>query len=1319
MAIAPQRTSIGIKRHFTTEGVHPYDQIVWERRDARITNYRDGAVAFEQLDVEVPAGWSLNATNILAQKYFRGTPGTAERETSLRQVADRVVDTVTAWGLKDGYFEDAAEADAFRDELKHLIVTQKAAFNSPVWFNIGVHGVPQQGSACQPYDALVSTPEGLVPIGKLVEDGAVGAKVLDAFGVTKIVAVKHNGTKAVLRIHTKAGHTLDVTADHLVWKCSDDKYGRFVEAGTLRPGDALAWHRTDSYGQGEISSRAIAEAALAGWLQSDGFVGQYEGTNRSLTIEAMTVTDAELAWVTASLDTVFPDVHRHERKVQTKDQSLDCRRTRLYGNVLETFVTDWGLRTRGLDMTVPESIFTAPLPVVVAYLRSLFQAEGFVSLKERGALIGFDMISEGIVRGVQQLLTRFGIFSRVRFKRDSRPDRHGCWSLTIRNLGDRATFAAEIGFIDPVKEGKLLTSLEMDGLASAQVKRIQIERIEELGEMDVYDIQTESGEYLSSSIRVHNCFILAVDDAMDSILNWYTEEGTIFKGGSGAGVNLSKIRASVERLKGGGTASGPVSFMRGADSSAGTIKSGGKTRRAAKMVILDIDHPDIEHFVWCKALEERKARVLRDAGFDMDLDGVDSFSIQYQNANNSVRVTDEFMNAVVDDADWALTARLDGTAVRTVPARDLFRQIAHAAWECADPGMQFDTTINRWHTAPNAGRINGSNPCSEYMHLDNSACNLASMNLMKFLNGDGSFDVNGFKASVEAVFTAQEIIVGNADYPTEKIAENSRRYRELGIGYANLGALLMAQGMAYDSDDGRAWAAAITALLTGHSYATSARTAARMGPFAGYHADSEAMNNVLRMHRAEVAKIDEERVPPELLCAAQEAWDEAVELGQQHGVRNSQSSVLAPTGTIGLLMDCDTTGIEPDLGLVKTKKLVGGGTMSIVNQTVPRALSQLGYSPDQVDDIITYIDVNKTIVGAPHLSADHLPVFACSMGDNTIHYTGHVRMMAAVQPFLSGAISKTVNLPEEVTVEEVEQLHIEAWQLGLKAVAIYRDNCKVAQPLSTTKKDGVEADGGDTAPPGSAAEAHDREIAARIAELEAALAHERQRVNEPVIVGAVRDRLPRKRKSSTFSFRVADCEGYVTVGEYEDGRAGEVFMKVSKQGSTLAGIMDAFSISVSLGLQHGVPLATYVRKYTNMRFEPAGITDDPELRIATSILDYIFRRLALDYLSKTEREDLGVLSTAERMQPTLPGVEEAAIMEQDLVEDIGVSNVPATGAGEQPTRPEPVAAPTTAAETLTRAVQRDAPLCYQCGMVMQRAGSCYVCSSCGTTSGCS
>ena len=930
MALAPEQAGIGIRRHYTSADTHPYDQVEWERRDARISNWKTGEVAFEQLGVEFPVGWSLNATNIVAQKYFRGTPDTDEREWSLKQVADRVADTITEWGIRDGYFVSDEEAEAFRAELKFIIVTQRAAFNSPVWFNIGVEGVPQQASAC---------------------------------------------------------------------------------------------------------------------------------------------------------------------------------------------------------------------------------------------------------------------------------------------------------------------------------------------------------------------FILSVDDKMDSILNWYVEEGTIFKGGSGAGINLSRIRSSKELLKGGGTASGPVSFMRGADASAGTIKSGGKTRRAAKMVILNVDHPDIEEFIWCKSREEKKARALRDAGFDMDLDGADITSIQYQNANNSVRVTDEFMQAVVDDADWHLRAVHGGEIVKTIRARDLMRQISQATWECADPGMQFDTTINHWHTACNTGRINGSNPCSEYMHIDNSACNLASINLLRYLGEDGVFDIDAYKHTIEIMFTAQEILVGNADYPTVPIGDNSRKFRQLGLGYANLGALLMALGLPYDSDEGRALAAAITSLMTGHAYATSARTASRMGPFAGYAENAEHMLRVLGQHRSAAATIDEELVPPALLSAAQQSWDDACELAAVAGVRNSQASVLAPTGTIGLMMDCDTTGVEPDLGLVKMKKLVGGGTMSIVNQTIPRALVKLGYTDAQIDEIVAYINENMSILGAPHIKAEHVPVFACSMGDNTIHYSGHIRMMGAVQPFISGAISKTVNMPEDVSVEDVEKLHIEAWQLGIKAVAIYRDNCKVAQPLSASKKDEDEID-----PVAGATEVIERVV-------------------EKIVYQPIRQKLPRTRVSRTFEFRVADCKGFVTVGEYEDGRPGEIFVRVSKQGSTLAGIMDAFAISVSHGLQYGVPLRSFIEAFTGMRFEPAGMTDDPDIRIANSLMDYLFRRMAIEYLSPQERAELNILTTSERMQPTLPGVDDAVETRQG---------------SEMPVDPPSIESVTTLlTETQTRVVREvatinhDAPMCMQCGVTMQRAGSCHACPSCGTTSGCS
>ena len=614
------RNRLTIGRIHTTPGVHPYDQVTWERRDVVMTNWRDGSVNFEQHGVEFPDFWSVNAANIVTTKYFRGAVGTPQREWSLKQLIDRVVGTYEKAGQEHGYFATDEDAEIFGHELRYALLHQIFSFNSPVWFNVGTQS-PQQVSACQPYDALVSTPAGLVPIGKLVDDNAIGAKVYDAHGVTRVIATKANGAKQVLRLHTKAGYALDVTADHLVWRSSDRDAGRFVPAGSLKPGDKLQWHRRDSHGEAEISRYEIAEAALAGWLQSDGFVGQYDGTNRSLTIEAMTVTDAELAWVTEALDLLFAGVHRHERRVATQDERLDCRRTRLYGEVLRDFVNQWDLLKRGTEMTVPHQLFTAPLPVVAAYLRSIFQAEGFVSARESSTVVEVDMISENLVRGMQQLLLRFGIFARVGFKPDARADRYGCWTLRIQSAGDRRIFADAIGFIDPVKAAKLERSFDLPGLAARETKRIVIDRITELGVLEVYDIQTESGEYLSGNLRVHNCFILAVDDTMDAILEWYREEGLIFKGGSGAGVNLSKIRSSKELLSSGGTASGPVSFMRGADASAGTIKSGGATRRAAKMVVLDVDHPDVAEFIQTKAREEDKIRALRDAGFDMDLGG--------------------------------------------------------------------------------------------------------------------------------------------------------------------------------------------------------------------------------------------------------------------------------------------------------------------------------------------------------------------------------------------------------------------------------------------------------------------------------------------------------------------------------------------------------------------------------------------------------------------------------------------------------------------------------------------------------------------------
>jgi len=816
-----------------------------------------------------------------------------------------------------------------------------------------------------------------------------------------------------------------------------------------------------------------------------------------------------------------------------------------------------------------------------------------------------------------------------------------------------------------------------------------------------FNVGTQSPQQVSA------CFILAVDDTMDAILEWYREEGLIFKGGSGAGVNLSKIRSSKELLSSGGTASGPVSFMRGADASAGTIKSGGATRRAAKMVVLDVDHPDVADFITTKAREEEKVRVLRDAGFDMDLGGKDIVSVQYQNANNSVRVSDEFMRAVEEGKEFDLLARRTGEVVERVDARQLMRSMAQAAWDCADPGIQYDGTINDWHTCPESGRISASNPCSEYVHLDNSSCNLASINLLKFLRDDDTFDAARFAKITQLIITAMDISICFADFPTEKIAETTRAYRQLGIGYANLGALLMATGHAYDSEGGRAIAASITSLMTGAAYKTSAELAAAVGPYDGYARNAKPHKRVIRKHADASEQIRPVgTIEREILDLASATWQECIEAGEAGGYRNAQASLLAPTGTIGLMMDCDTTGIEPDLALVKFKKLVGGGSMQIVNQTVPRALKNLGYPHEQVEAITEYIAEHGHVVNAPGLRTEHYEVFDCAMGERAISPMGHVRMMAAVQPHLSGAISKTVNMPENATVEDIEKTYVEGWKLGLKALAIYRDNCKVGQPLSDARKKPAEAAATATTQPAPAPAPHEYR--------------------------PVRRRLPRQRPATVTRFSVAGAEGYMTASNYPDDGVGEVFLKLGKQGSTLAGVMDAFSMAISVGLQYGIPLDSYVAKFTNMRFEPAGLTDDPDIRLASSVMDYIFRRLALDHLPYEDRAELGILSAAERAAE-VAGHDPAGLAEEvdpEVLAQSAAVEQPHTERSAVPAPAQPQAQPAAApfpagphstAELIESQQGRtaDAPLCLTCGTKMRPAGSCYVCEGCGSTSGCS
>ncbi|MCX2730952.1 vitamin B12-dependent ribonucleotide reductase [Saccharopolyspora sp. NFXS83] len=919
---------IRVQRVYTTEGVHPYDEVSWERRDVVMTNWRDGSVNFEQRGVEFPDSWSLNAVNIVTSKYFRGAQGTAQRESSLRQLIDRVVKTYVGAGVEHDYFASDADAEIFEHELTWMLLHQVFSFNSPVWFNVGT----------------------------------------------------------------------------------------------------------------------------------------------------------------------------------------------------------------------------------------------------------------------------------------------------------------------------------------------------------------------SSRQQVSACFILSVDDTMESILDWYKEEGLIFKGGSGAGLNLSRIRSSKELLSSGGTASGPVSFMRGADASAGTIKSGGATRRAAKMVILDVDHPDVEEFIETKSKEERKIRALRDAGFDVDLGGADMASVQYQNANNSIRVNDEFMRAVESGGRFGLRARTDGSVVETVQARDVFRKMAKAAWDSADPGIQYDGTINDWHTAPESGRISASNPCSEYMHLDNSSCNLASLNLMKFLRSDLTFDAELFEKAVELVITAMDISISFADFPTEAIGETTRKYRQLGIGYANLGALLMATGHAYDSDGGRALSAAITSLMTGTAYKRSAELAGAVGPYEGYARNADAHQRVMRKHAAAndlVRTYHRNDVAVHKL--ATKVWQDGLEIGARNGWRNAQASLLAPTGTIGLMMDCDTTGVEPDLALVKFKKLVGGGSMQIVNQTVPRALKALGYQEEQIEAIVEYIAEHGHVVDAPGLRPEHYEVFDCAMGERSIAPMGHVRMMAAVQPFLSGAISKTVNMPEAASVADVEEIYFEGWRLGLKALAIYRDNCKVGQPLSAGKGDKASSE---------------------------------KEVEKQIEYRPVRKRLPKKRPSQTVSFTVGGAEGYLHAGSYPDDGLGEIFVKLGKQGSTLAGVMDAFSMSISVGLQYGIPLEFYVSKFQNLRFEPAGMTDDPDVRMAGSVLDYLFRRLALDYLPYEKRAQLGIFTSDERTAQTADyGSGSGSGGEVDL--DTMRSTVESSVSDSRRDEDDRGAGSSTELLELRLGKAADAPLCMTCGTKMRPSGSCYLCEGCGSTSGCS
>lgn len=1311
-----QGSYVRIERRFTESGTDPLADIEFGPRKAVIAN-PDGSIVWEMDDVEAPTGWGQLATDIIVSKYFRkgGVPqpeGGVGAERSARQVFDRIVKAIRRAGEKQGgYFETPEDADTFEAELTYMLATQKAAFNSPVWFNTGlfesygIKGSPSGRwavdtdgsavemasdyerpgvSACQPYHSLVLTERGLMPIGRIVEGNLVGLKVHDGTDWTEVKATKVNGVKLVHRVRLVDGREIEATGDHLV--CAHiqrrKKAEEWVKVEDLKPGmymrsyakaEETAWDTRVADGV------SVSKAALAGWLQTDGYVGQPESAS-SLVVELETINNAEREWVLHALDTVFPDVHRNVIDEETDDPKVDYKRIRLYGEALRPFVEEYGLLTRNPSQVVPVPVLTGTPTEQIAYLRSVFQADGYVSLKERGAMVAVSKCSRKMMQGIQTVLARLGIYAWLNKKEDKRADRHDQWVVGFGMLSERERFADLIGFVGADKEAKLEESLSYDGLSCADVRYVPIESITCVGEQEVYDIQTGTEKYLCGDVLVHNCFIQTVTDDLMDIAEHTKREMRVFKAGGGSGANYSMIRGEGEPLSGGGTSSGLMSFLNIFDTAAGATKSGGTTRRAARMVVLDADHPDILKFIRWKAHEEDKVAALVKAGYDSDFNGDAYRTVGGQNANNSVRVTDQFMRAVERGGKWHTTRRTDGQPADTYEAREIMREIAEAAYRCADPGMQFHDTCNKWNTVPNTDEIRATNPCGEFNFVDNSACNLASLNLLRFLNDDGVFDCGAFEHCVRLLILAQEILVDYASYPTREIAMRSNRLRPLGLGYANLGALLMRLGLPYDSAEGRALAGAITALMAGAAWETSALIASKKGPFLDYAANREATQRVCQMHADAVGDVDREQVVEQnrhVLSRAHMSWDRARAAGVAYGFRNAQLTLLAPTGTIGLLMECDTTGVEPDYSLVKLKKLAGGGMKEIVNQSVAPSLSRLGYDGKQITSIVAFVEEHGTVEGSA-LRDEHLAVFDCAAtgeGKRFIRPLGHVEMMAAVQPFLCGSISKTVNMPESSTVEEIQEVYVESWKQGLKCVALYRDNSKGCQVLNALK--------------------------------------ERPTVQpEPVAVRPVRQRLPKKRPGGFLQeVIVGGHKVYLRTGEYEDGSLGEIWINLHKAGAPLRAWADMFAIAISLGLQYGVPLQEFVDAFTFARFEPAGqVTGHEHVKTATSIPDYIFRALAVEYLN---RVDLAHVHPQKRSAAEAAPALLAPVSHTDSKPGHGNGN---GGNGQPPTRA--IVATVTEAH-VTSVSLRDAQLCPKCHSMTRRSGTCAVCVSCGETTGCS
>jgi ribonucleoside-diphosphate reductase alpha chain len=1471
---------VKINRRFTRSGASPYQGITFEKRLSEIRN-PDGKVIFRQEDVQVPSFWSQIATDIMAQKYFRktGVPHKIDKsggETDARQVFHRLAFTWTDWGKRYGYFDTEDDAQSFYDELRCMLARQMAAPNSPQWFNTGLYAVygikgPAQGHhyvdpdsgelkqaqsayerpqphACQPYDAPVSTPNGSIPIGHIVEKGLTGIEVYDGTengkGTTRIIAVAENGVKPVFRVELKNGSTLEATGDHLVFASAERRTpGDWLRVDELEPGMRLRLSTTTTTWDSEKPEpQLVDEAALVGWLHGDGFVGEYNsGSNRSLIIEFITVNEQEHQFILERIERVFPGTHYRVRDVESENGNLDIKRIRLYGEPLRWFVSRYSLIYESDERAVPDRIREGGTAVQAAYLRSLFQADGSVRLRRRQSRTSDVVLfnsSPGLIRDVLSLLLILGIYARVHAGRERRANRRTPYQLSIGYAQARRSFQQLVGFISDDKQAKLgiACSDVFPGENLPPVREEPVKRIEFLGLMKVYDIQTESGQYLSNNILVHNCFIISVEDDLvnpGGIMDLVTSEARLFKYGSGTGTNYSRLRAKQEPLSGGGISSGLLSFLRVGDRSASAIKSGGTTRRAARMVTLDADHPDITEYINWKVAEEQKVvsmvigskvlkrhtRLIEKAvsaagtggtenqdqsestekrkpdkrAFDPQSNprlqeairaalreeippayiyrilqllaqGVRGLEIEEyttewdeeayntvsgQSSNNSVRLTSEFMEAVIEDGPWVLTGRVDRSLRIETEARKIWDQIAYAAWNCADPGIQFHSTINEWHTCPAAGEIKASNPCSEYMFLDDTACNLASLNLMTFYDTEtGRFDVEALLHAIHIWTIVLEISVLMAQFPTAEIARRSYLFRTLGLGYANLGSLLMVMGIPYDSEEGRGVAACLTALLSGQAYLSSAQMAEQLGAFPRFEANREPMLRVIRNHRRAIYSaaepeyegltvfpktLDPQSCPTELLEAARRVWDQALEMGERHGFRNAQVSAIAPTGTIGLVMDCDTTGVEPDFALVKFKKLAGGGYFKIINTSIPPALNKLGYEKQQVEEITAYcvgrgtlksspgiswkelkakgftdavlkrIDkslasafsihsafvpsvvgeellekklgldpetYNKpgfqllrhlgfsaeqieqadryacgtmTVEGAPHLQKEHYPVFDTAsrvgrIGTRFIPWQAHIEMMAAVQPFVSGAISKTVNMPNTVSVEEVKGAYFLSWKRMLKAIAIYRDGSKLSQPLSSLSSTGerlaeqilalqrrarwsadrLYADQPRAEPPKEPPDAS-RPAASQPAAGAPSRAPDRLTAAEPAAPRHNRRPLPSRRNGYTQKAKIGGHSLFLRTGEYPDGSLGEIFLDMHREGAAFRSLLNSFAIAVSLGLQYGVPLEEYVDAFVFTRFEPNGIVQGHDnIKITTSVLDFIFRDLALAYLKRTD-----------------------------------------------------------------------------------------------------